>query len=143
MYSRFLASIAQRVNDAQGNDSEISFPSTSVDQFPDHWRIGIEVISETILTLQENRCWEVASVVLDCVLAVPHEFGLNNVIGSICSAIKSSSCNAPKIAWRLQSDKWLLILLTKGVHSLKECEVRHPDSFCKIMWVILNLSNDL
>ncbi|PQP93724.1 uncharacterized protein Pyn_11485 [Prunus yedoensis var. nudiflora] len=131
MYSRFLASIAQRVNDAQGNDSEISFPSTSVDQFPDHWRIGIEVISETILTLQENRCWEVASVVLDCVLAVPHEFGLNNVIGSICSAIKSSSCNAPKIAWRLQSDKWLLILLTKGVHSLKECEF-HLDWFASV-----------
>lgn len=133
MYSRFLASIAQRVNDALENDAEISFPSTSVDQFPDHWRTGLEVISETILTLQENRCWEVASVVLDCVLAVPHKFGLNSVIGSICSAIKSSSCNAPKIAWRLQSDKWLLILLTKGVHSLKECEVPLANLFCTML----------
>ncbi|XP_021829892.1 uncharacterized protein LOC110770086 isoform X1 [Prunus avium] len=133
MYSRFLASIAQRVNDAQENDAEISFPSTSIDQFPDHWRTGLEVISETILTLQENRCWEVASVVLDCVLAVPHKFGFNSVIGSICSAIKSSSCNAPKIAWRLQSDKWLLILLTKGVHSLKECEVPLANLFCTML----------
>ncbi|KAM1229987.1 hypothetical protein ACFX2I_040199 [Malus domestica] len=133
MYSRCLASIAKGVNNAQENDSEISFPSTSADQFLDHWRYGLEVISETILTLQKNSCWEVASVMLDCLLAVPHKFALNSVIGSICSAIKNSSCDAPKIAWRLQSDKWLLIMLTRGVHSLKECEAPLVDLFCTML----------
>lgn len=133
IYLRCLASIAERVNGAQENDSEISFPCKPVDEFLVSWSIGLEVISETILTLQENRCWEVASVMLDCVLAVPHKFGLANVIGIICSAIKNSSFNAPKIAWRLQSDQWLSMLLARGLHSLKECEVPLVNLFCAML----------
>ncbi|XP_061997440.1 uncharacterized protein LOC133715099 isoform X1 [Rosa rugosa] len=133
MYSRCLASIAERVNGVQENDSEISFPSKPVDEFLVPWIIGLEAISETILTLQENRCWEVSSVMLDCVLAVPHKFGLTNVIGIVCSAIKNSSFNAPKIAWRLQSHKWLAMLLARGLHSLKECEVPLVNLFCTML----------
>ncbi|XP_004308651.1 PREDICTED: uncharacterized protein LOC101297198 [Fragaria vesca subsp. vesca] len=123
MYLRCLASTSERVTVAQENDSELLVP----------WSIGLEVISETILTLQENRCWEVASVMLDCVLAVPHKFGLANVIGLVCSAIKNSCFNAPKLAWRLQSHKWLLMLLSRGLHSLKECEVPLVNLFCTML----------
>ncbi|EXB70633.1 hypothetical protein L484_023818 [Morus notabilis] len=133
MYSRCLSSIAQKVENAQDNDSETSSVSKPVDQFLLHWRLGLEGISETILTLQEKGCWEVASVMLDCLLGVPSCFGLGNVVGFVCSAIKNNSCSAPKIAWRLRTEKWLSILLGRDIHVLNECEDSLADLFCTLL----------
>ncbi|XP_050384796.1 uncharacterized protein LOC126801476 isoform X2 [Argentina anserina] len=133
MYLKCLASTEESLNVAQENDSEISLPSKPVDEFLVSWSFGLEVISETILTLQENRCWEVASVMLDCVLAVPLKFGLANVIAIICSAIKNCLFSAPKLVWRLQSHKWLSMLLARGIHSFKECEGPLVNLFCTML----------
>lgn len=132
-YSRCLSSIAQKVNNAPDNDSETSSVSKPVDQFLLHWKVGLDGIAETILTLQEKGCWEVASVMLDCLLEVPHCFGLGNVIGFVCSALKNNSCSAPKIAWRLQTEKWLSTLLARYIHALNECDASLADLFSTLL----------
>ena len=133
IYSRCLSSIAQKVDIAQDNDCETSITSKSADQFLIHWRIGLEGISETILTLQENSCWEVASVMLDCLLGVPNCFELGNVIGFVCAALKGNSCSAPKITLRLRTDKWLSILLARDIHALNESESSLVSLFCTLL----------
>lgn len=136
MYSRCLSSIQQKVENAQDNDSETSSVSKPVDQFLLHWRLGLEGISETILTLQEKGCWEVASVMLDCLLGVPSCFGLGNAVGFVCSAIKNNSCSAPKIAWRLRTEKWLSILLGRDIHVLNEYDDSLADLFCTLLGLL-------
>ena len=133
MYSRCLSSIARDVHNAEEDDSENPSSCKSVDQFPVHWRIGLEGLAEIMMMLQENRCWEVASLMLDCLLGVPHCFPLDSVIGLICSAIKNISCSAPKISWRLQTDKWLLILLGRGIHTLHESAAHLVDLFSAML----------
>ncbi|XP_057969219.1 uncharacterized protein LOC131158392 [Malania oleifera] len=129
IYSRCLSSIAQKVHDNKEGVVENPCPSNFVDEFLFPWRIGLEELAEIILMLQENHCWEVASLLLDCLLAVPKCFHLDNLIGTICSAIKNFTCSAPRISWRLQADKWLSILFARGVHSLHGSEVPLVDLF--------------
>ncbi|XWS58642.1 hypothetical protein CRYUN_Cryun08bG0052000 [Craigia yunnanensis] len=123
MYSRCFSSVAPVIHNAEGDNNENSFPSKSVDQSPAQWKTGLEGLAKTILMLQDNACWQVASVMLDCLLGVPLGFPLDDVIDPICTAIKNFSCKAPKISWRLQTDKWLSILFIRGIHSLHESEI--------------------
>ncbi|OMO93100.1 Tubulin binding cofactor A [Corchorus capsularis] len=123
MYLRCLSSIAPAIYNAEGDNNENSLPSKSVEQLPAHWKTGLEGLAGIILMLQENACWQVASVMFDCLLGVPLGFPLGNVIESICTAVKSFSCKAPKISWRLQTDKWLSMLFIRGIHSLHENEI--------------------
>ncbi|KAK6243647.1 hypothetical protein QUC31_010056 [Theobroma cacao] len=123
VYSRCLLSMAPAIHNAEGYKNENSLPSKSVDRLPAQWKTGLEGLAGTILMLQENACWQVASVMLDCLLGVPLGFPLDNVIDYICTAIKNFSSKAPKISWRLQTDKWLSILCIRGIHSLHESEV--------------------
>lgn len=132
-YSRCLSSIAKKVGNAVEDNSRNLSPSKSVDQFAFHWRIGLEGLSEIIMMLQESHCWEVASMLLDCLLGVPQCFRLDNVLGCICSAMDNFSSKAPKIAWRLQIDKWLSILLARSVHSFNEGQAPLVGLFCKML----------
>ncbi|XP_015577755.2 uncharacterized protein LOC8282035 isoform X1 [Ricinus communis] len=133
VFSRCLSSIAPQIQNAEEDSSENSFPFKSVEEFPVHWKIGIEGLAETIMKLQENRCWEVASLELDCLLGLPYCFWLDNVIDTICCVIKFFSCSAPKIAWRLQSDKWLTMLFGRGIHSLHESDGPLIDLFVTLL----------
>lgn len=133
IYSRCLSSVAQKTDYKQDNDDEASCTSKSFDQFLVHWTVGLEGIAKTILALQEKSCWEVASVMLDCLLGVPHCFSLDNVLGFICSAVKNNFHSAPKLAWRLQTDKWLSVLLSRGIHSLNGSEDSLVDLFCTLL----------
>ncbi|KAF5451858.1 hypothetical protein F2P56_026920 [Juglans regia] len=133
VYSRCLSLIAQQVHNAAEDDSKSHLPFNSADQFSDHWKTALEGLAELIMILQANSCWEVASVILDCLLGAPHCFSLDNVIASICSAIKSISCSAPKISWRLQTDKWCSILLGRGINTLHESVDHLVDLFCSML----------
>ncbi|XP_037492516.1 uncharacterized protein LOC105632528 isoform X3 [Jatropha curcas] len=133
MYSRWLASMAPQFQNVEEDGNESSFPSKSAEEFPVHCRIGLESLAEIIMKLQENHCWEVASLMLDCLLGVPYCFQLDNVIDTICGAIKTFSCSAPKIAWRLQSDKWLSMLFVRGIHSLHESDGPLTDLFVTLL----------
>ncbi|XP_058002551.1 uncharacterized protein LOC110658126 isoform X2 [Hevea brasiliensis] len=133
IYSRCLSSIAPQIQNAEEDTSENSFPFKSVEDFPVHWRTSLEGLAEIIVKLQENHCWEVASQMLDCLLGVPCCFRLDHVTDTICSVIKNFSCSAPKIAWRLQSDKWLSMLFVRGVHGLHESDGPLTDLFVTLL----------
>ncbi|XP_044498072.1 uncharacterized protein LOC123220115 isoform X3 [Mangifera indica] len=132
-YSRCLSSIAPIIQNVEEDVNVNPLQFQSVDQFQLHWKNGLGGLAEIIVMSQENHCWEVASVMLDCILGVPYCFQLDNVIDTVCSAIKNFSCNAPKIAWRLQSDKWLSVLFARGIQSLKAYEVPLVDLFCTLL----------
>ncbi|KAH1082988.1 hypothetical protein J1N35_022749 [Gossypium stocksii] len=123
IYYRCLSSVAPGIHNAEGDISENSLASKSIDQLPAQWKTGLEGLARMILLLQENTCWQVASVMLDCLLGVPLNFPLNDVIDLICTALKNFCCKAPKISWRLQTDKWLSILSFRGFQNLHESEI--------------------
>ncbi|KAM7273540.1 hypothetical protein ACFE04_028204 [Oxalis oulophora] len=129
---RCLSSVAQNSQNAKdGGDN----PSQHVvgDGFPVYWSYGLEGFAQIIVKLQETHCWQVASTILDCLLALPDCFSFDNVIGIVCSAIKTFSCNAPKHSWRLQTDKWLSKLFARGVQSLHESGGALSDMFCTML----------
>lgn len=131
VFMKCLISVAQKFyND---DDDQNSSPSKSADVVTLHWRSGLEGLIETILMLQETSCWRVSCLMLDCLLEVPRSFYLDNVIGIICSAIKNVSCSAPKICWRLQTDKWLSSLIARGIYNIQESEVPLVDLFCTLL----------
>ncbi|CAL0324369.1 unnamed protein product [Lupinus luteus] len=132
VFSKCLISVSQRYHCAE-DDVQNSSLAKSSDLFTHHWRIGLEGLSELILMLQERSCWEVSCSMLDCLLGVPYGFCLDNVVGMICSAIKNVSCSAPKLSWRLQSDKWLSSLIARGIYNSRESEVHLIDLFCTLL----------
>ncbi|KAJ4842301.1 hypothetical protein Tsubulata_011276 [Turnera subulata] len=133
IYSRCLSLIVPQVQNDEETGGETSLQTKSIDQFPVHWKFSLEGLAEVIVKLQENHCWEVASLVLDCLLGVPYCFQLDNVIDAICLVIKNFSCSAPKLAWRLRSDKWLSMLFARGVFGPNECDGPLTDLFVTLL----------
>ncbi|XP_031114054.1 uncharacterized protein LOC116017589 isoform X1 [Ipomoea triloba] len=122
LYLRCLSSIVEKVS-VSGVTDEQSLPkSISLNEYSDHWKVGLEGLAEMVILLQEHHCWEVASMMLDCLFHVPQIFNLHDVIDKICSAIKTFSHGAPIIAWRLQTDKWMSSLFARGINCLQESE---------------------
>ncbi|XP_057457891.1 uncharacterized protein LOC130748668 isoform X2 [Lotus japonicus] len=133
VFSKCLTSVSKKFKNVEDGDDRNSSLAESSDLFTFHWRVGLEGLSELIITLQECSCWEVSSLILDCLLGVPCSFCLDNVVGLICSAIKKVSFSAPKISWRLQSDKWLSSLIARGIYNIRESEVPLTDLFCTLL----------
>ncbi|XAR54275.1 hypothetical protein NMG60_11029333 [Bertholletia excelsa] len=133
IYLRCLASVAHKHSFSTQVEDDNNLSSKSIDQSTNHWTIALEGLSEMILRLQESHCWEVASVMLDCLLKVPQCFCLNGMIGIICTAIKNFSCSGPKISWRLQTDKWLSFLFARGIHCLNDSEISFTNLFCAML----------
>ncbi|KAG8363536.1 hypothetical protein BUALT_Bualt19G0032600 [Buddleja alternifolia] len=131
MYLRCLCLVAEKVSASA--EVEEHLPNKFVDEFPEFWRTSLEGLAKMIMALQENCCWEVASVLLDSLLGVPRCFRLDNVIGEICFAVKNISNSAPNISWRLQTDKMISLLLARGVHNVCINEVPLVDLFCSML----------
>ncbi|GFY92110.1 hypothetical protein Acr_08g0005060 [Actinidia rufa] len=132
IYSRCLSSFAHKAFITAGIEDESILPSESVD-LSDHWKIALEGFTETIMVLQETHCWEVASVMLDCILGVPRCFCLDSVIDTICTAIKNFMCSGPTIAWRLQTDKWLSYLFARDIDRLHNGETPLVNLLCAML----------
>lgn len=126
VYSRCLTLVAEKVPVSEGSEGILL--KTESD-FTYCWKISLEGLAETILVLQENHLWELASVILGSVLAVPQHFSLDSVIGSVCSAVKNFLHGAPSITWRLHSDQWISMLFERGIHSYHECQGSLIDLF--------------
>ncbi|XP_073037920.1 uncharacterized protein [Primulina eburnea] len=133
MYSKCLFFIADRAS--ASSEMEKLLQSKFVDEFPGFWNTSLEGLSRMILVLQENLCWEVASVLLESLLGVPLFFHLDNVIRDIFSAVKNFSDSAPNIIWRLQTDKMISLILARGIHNLCQIEMPIPlfDLFCSLL----------
>ncbi|KAM3265933.1 hypothetical protein T459_03074 [Capsicum annuum] len=129
VYSRCLSLVAEKVPVSEGSEEGIPLKMESISDFSDFWKISLEGLAEMILVLQENHLWELASVILGSVLAVPQHLSLHSVIGSVCSAVKNFLHGAPSIAWRLHSDQWISLLCERGMHRYHECEGSMIDLF--------------
>ncbi|KAJ4952696.1 hypothetical protein NE237_029528 [Protea cynaroides] len=132
MYSRCLSSYVRKAP-IDGVISENPVQCESNDKISINWRSGLEGIAGAVVTLQQNQCWEVASVMLDYLLSLPQCFCLDNVIGTVCFAIKHFCCSAPKLSWRLQTDKWLSLLFKRDIGSIQEDKVPMVDLFCTML----------
>ncbi|KAG5009705.1 hypothetical protein GYH30_018179 [Glycine max] len=132
VFSKCLTSVSQKFHKAEDDDQNSS-PTKSSDIFTLHWRFGLQGLCELIVMLQESSCWEVSCLMLDCLLGVPDSFCLDGVVGIICSTIKNVSCSAPRISWRLQIDKWLSSLISRGIYNSQESEVSLIDLFCTLL----------
>ncbi|XP_009786629.1 uncharacterized protein LOC107810320 isoform X6 [Nicotiana tabacum] len=129
VYSRCLTLVAEKVPVSEGSEEGILLKTESISDFTYCWKISLEGLAETILVLQENHLWELASVILGSVLAVPQHFSLDSVIGNVCSAVKNFLHGAPSITWRLHSDQWISMLFERGIHSYHECQGSLIDLF--------------
>ncbi|KAK9095691.1 hypothetical protein Scep_027160 [Stephania cephalantha] len=129
MYSRCFASIVQKVsiNVEDASDSVSESNANCLNSI--NWRSGLEGLAGAVVTLQQNHYWQVASAMLDYLLGLPKTFVLGSMLGTICSAIKHFCCHAPRILWRLQTDKWLPILLTRGIDTVQDDLVALVDLF--------------
>ncbi|CAA0842510.1 Unknown protein [Striga hermonthica] len=128
LYARALILTAEEVS-SSSSGQEYRVPNEYLDELPRIWRTSLQALSEMILMLQEKHCWEVASVLLDSLLQVPQCFHLDNVIGDTCSALKIFSTKAPNIYWRLQADKMISLLLSRGIHNICKDEAPLIDLF--------------
>ncbi|KAL2319377.1 hypothetical protein Fmac_028346 [Flemingia macrophylla] len=131
VFSKCLASFSQKLHNS--DDDQNSSPTKSSDMLTLHWRIGLKGLCELISMLQESSCWEVSCLMIDCLLGLPYSVCLDSVVGMICTTIKNVSCSAPKISWRLQTDKWLSSLIARGIYNCQESEVPLIDLFCTLL----------
>ncbi|GAB4839506.1 hypothetical protein Ancab_029030 [Ancistrocladus abbreviatus] len=115
MYCRCLSSIATEFCGVSASELENIRMCQTVDQFLTYWKIGLESLARNVLGVLENNCWEVGSSMLDCLFEVPSLCSLDDLIGIVCSAIKHVMHKAPKLAWRLQTDRWLSNLFARGI----------------------------
>ncbi|KAH0784398.1 hypothetical protein KY290_003996 [Solanum tuberosum] len=95
VYSRCLCLVAEKVPVSEGSEEGILLKMESISDFTDFWKISLEGLAEMILLLQKNHLWELASVILGSVLAVPQRFSLHSVISNVCSAVKNFLHGAP------------------------------------------------
>ncbi|EMS63452.1 hypothetical protein TRIUR3_14083 [Triticum urartu] len=98
-----------------------------------HWESALEGLAETILGNQEKQCWQVASSMLDYMIKLPNVLAWGNVLSATCSAIEHFCSHAPRISWRLQTEKWLLLLVSGGIEDLKNSETSLINLFCTML----------
>ncbi|XP_026406256.1 uncharacterized protein LOC113301683 isoform X2 [Papaver somniferum] len=132
MYFKCLSSL-QNFYENEKNGGEDVCPTITSECAALHWRSGLEGLGRSVLRLLENRCWQVGSTMIDYLLGLPPYFCLDNVLGYVCSAVKHICCHAPTLEWRLQTDKWLLILVSRGISSLHENESSFLDMFSTML----------
>ncbi|CAN1786166.1 hypothetical protein LINPERHAP1_LOCUS17139 [Linum perenne] len=133
VYLHCLTSIVPTFKSANEGGRGIDLPVNSLDDSSQHWEISLQKFAESIMELQENHCWEVASLMLDCLLGIPYCFPLDNIVSSICSVMVKFSRRAPKLAWRLQSDKWLSMLFERNVASHCKKDENLTDLFISLL----------
>uniref|UniRef100_A0A0E0MBA6 DNA-repair protein Xrcc1 N-terminal domain-containing protein n=1 Tax=Oryza punctata TaxID=4537 RepID=A0A0E0MBA6_ORYPU len=132
LYAKCLKSIAEGDMIYSSIEQEVG-TEISTDLSQKHWESALQGLAETILVNQEKQCWQVASVMLDYMIKLPHILAWDNVLNVMSSAIKHFCSHAPRISWRLQTEKWLSILVSYGIEGLKNSENSLIDLFCTLL----------
>ncbi|KAK1324320.1 hypothetical protein QJS10_CPA01g03048 [Acorus calamus] len=133
MFSRYLKYSGESVTVQDDTDGENVSAVNPSDKNSNYWRTAVEEFSETIIRVQQNHCWQVASVMLDFVLGLPRTISLDTAVGALSSSFKHFCCHAPKVSWRLQSDRWLSSLLSRHIIDLHGHESQLMDFFCTML----------
>ncbi|CAN6319011.1 unnamed protein product [Urochloa humidicola] len=129
LFAKFLKSIAQEDTVLSSNEQDVA-AKISCELAQKHWQSALEGLGEIILSNQEKQCWQVASAILDYIMSIPNVLAWGNVLSATCSAIKGFCSHAPRISWRLQTDKWLSLLVSGGIERFKNQETCLIDLFC-------------
>jgi hypothetical protein len=98
-----------------------------------HWESALEGLAEIILGNQEKQCWQMASIMLDYMIKLPNVLAWGTVLSAACSAIEHFCSHAPRISWRLQTEKWLSLLVSGGIEDLKNSETSLINLFCTML----------
>ncbi|KAF0934279.1 hypothetical protein E2562_024469 [Oryza meyeriana var. granulata] len=132
LYAKCLKSIAEGDTTYSSIKQEVG-TEISTDLAQKHWESALQGLAEIILVNQEKQCWQVASVMLDYMIKLPNILAWDNVLSAMSSAIKHFCSHAPRVSWRLQTDKWLSILVSCGIEGLKNSENSLIDLFCTLL----------
>lgn len=132
LYAKCLKSIAEGGMIYSSIKQEVG-TEISTDLSQKHWESALQGLAETILVNQKKQCWQVASVMLDYMIKLPNILAWDNVLNVMSSAMKHLCSHAPRISWRLQTEKWLSILVSYGIEGLKNSENSLIDLFCTLL----------
>ncbi|RLN42521.1 uncharacterized protein C2845_PM01G48400 [Panicum miliaceum] len=132
LFAKFLKSIAQEDTVSSSSEQDVAAKISS--EFAQkHWQSALEDLGEIILANQKTQCWQVASAMLDYIMSIPNVLAWGNVLSVTCSAVKGFCSHAPRISWRLQTDKWLSLLVSGGIEGFKNSEMCLIDIFCTML----------
>ncbi|OEL13670.1 hypothetical protein BAE44_0025313 [Dichanthelium oligosanthes] len=132
LFAKFLKSIVQENTMSSSSEQDVSV-KISCELAQKHWQSALEGLGEIILTNQETQCWQVASAMLDYIMRIPNVLAWGNVLNATCSAVKGFCSHAPRISWRLQTDKWLSLLVSGGIEGFKDNEMCLIELFCTLL----------
>jgi hypothetical protein len=132
LFAKLLKSVLQENIISSSSEQDVSM-KISCELAQKHWESALEGGVEMILVNQEKQCWQVASVKLDYIIKIPNILTWGNVLNSICSAVKHFCSHAPRISWRLQTEKWLPLLVCGGMECFKNREICLIVLFCMML----------
>lgn len=132
LFAKFLKSIAQEDTISSSSEQDVAV-KISCELAQKHWQSALEGLGDTILVNQETQFWQVASAMLDYIMGIPNVLAWGNVLNTTCSAVKHFCSHAPRLSWRLQTDKWLSLLVSGGIESFKNSEICLIDLFCTML----------
>uniref|UniRef100_K4A4R5 DNA-repair protein Xrcc1 N-terminal domain-containing protein n=1 Tax=Setaria italica TaxID=4555 RepID=K4A4R5_SETIT len=132
LFANFLKSIAQEETVSSSSEQDVAVKISS-ELAQKHWQSALEGLGKIILANQETQCWQVASAMLDYIMSMPNVLAWGNVLSATCSAVKGFCSHAPRISWRLQTDKWLSLLVSGGIESFNNSETCLIDLFCTML----------
>jgi hypothetical protein len=126
LYAKCLRSVTQGNTISSSTRQEVEIAQK-------HWESALEGLAEIILENQEKQCWQVASTMLDYMIKLPNVLAWGTVLSATCSAIEHLCSHAPRISWRLQTEKWLSLLVSDGIEDLKNSETSLINLFCTML----------
>lgn len=131
IFLKCLTLSSHSVTESKDGEIEDILQCGSGDYSSKNWADSLEGLTEAILMNQRNHCWQVASCMLDYLFQLPLNFSDTSLV-HIYSVMKSFCSLAPRISWRLQTDKWLLSLFKRGISNLGAHD-HLIDVFCSML----------
>ncbi|KAG6557533.1 hypothetical protein Mapa_000807 [Marchantia paleacea] len=94
----------------------------------------LEVLAQKVKRFQEAHCWQVATVTMDFLLSLPTASSAAGALKGICAALQYQCTHAPRVAWRLQTSKWLVKALPlAGKESLSSASIPLIELLCVML----------
>ncbi|KAJ1296047.1 hypothetical protein BS78_01G269200 [Paspalum vaginatum] len=132
LFAKFWKSVAQEDTVSSSYEQDVPV-KIACELAQKHWQSALEGLGEIILVNQETQCWQVASAMLDYITRIPDILAWGNVLNVTCSAVKHFCSHAPRMSWRLQTEKWLSLLVSHGIEGFKNSETSLIDLFCTML----------
>ncbi|KAL2610037.1 hypothetical protein R1flu_028610 [Riccia fluitans] len=94
----------------------------------------LEALARKVKKFQEAHSWQVAAVTMELLLSLPSALFTAGALKEICSVLQYQCTHAPRVAWRLQTSKWLLkVLSLSGKGSLDSAFAPLTELLCVML----------